>query len=330
MTTEYGEDLLAGLDDIDWASLDHAYGYADDVPGQIRQACGEDGDARERAWNMLFSNIFHQGSRYTASPYTVPFFARIAIAGPHPARSSALTMLKVLAIDWHDEYDLPGGIDTVAWRSVAAEFSPQRLVAWYDEQIAVEANPERRRGLEETRAYCAAGGTIDDRASSLVCYDAVRAELPSLLCLLEDPDSRIRTQAAYLLAWFPEEGVRSVPEILAQLDRETDPQAAATALVAAGLVGDHTLIERLRPWLADSEPLVRWGAATALARLVTTIPGAATGLGRDGLVPRIIEELTSAAVSLAPQPGVKFNDGNLRGYATRSLAPLAALTLDVT
>ncbi|MEU2408671.1 HEAT repeat domain-containing protein [Streptomyces rubiginosohelvolus] len=321
MTTEFSEDLLAGLDDIDWARLDHAYGYADDVPGQIRQACG-DGEARRKAWSMLFSNVFHQGSRYTASPYTVPFFARIAIAGRHPARSSALTMLKVLAIDWHDEYDLPGGIDTAAWRTVAAEFTPQREVAWYDEQIAVEADPEKRRGLQETRAYCAAGGTIDARASALVCYDAVRAELPSLLCLLEDPDSHIRTQAAYLLAWFPEEGALSVPGLLAQLDCETDPRAAATALVAAGLVGDHTLIERLRPWLVDSDPLVRWGAATALARLVTTVPGAVTGLRKDGLVPQIIEELTKAAESPALQSGAEFNDGNLRGYATRSLAPL--------
>ncbi|MEV6477610.1 HEAT repeat domain-containing protein [Streptomyces sp. NPDC051657] len=285
MTTEFDDDLMAGLDDIDWASLDHAYGYAEDVPGQLRQVCGDDDEARREAWRMLFSNVFHQGSRYTASPYTVPFFARIAIADPHAARSIALRMLKVLAVDWHDEYDLPGGIETVAWRRVAAEFRPEKMVACYDEEIVVESDPEKRRGLEQVRAYCAAGGTVDSRASALVCYDAVRAELPSLLCLLEDPSTDIRTRAAYLLAWFPEEGVRSVPGLLAQLERETDPRAAATALVAVGLVGDHTLVECIRSWLVAPEPLVRWGAATALARLVTTSPAAVTGLCGDGLVP---------------------------------------------
>ncbi|WP_328493500.1 hypothetical protein OHS59_12610 [Streptomyces sp. NBC_00414] len=30
------DDLLAGLDDIDWAALGQAYGSAEDVPGQLR------------------------------------------------------------------------------------------------------------------------------------------------------------------------------------------------------------------------------------------------------------------------------------------------------
>ncbi|MEU5256682.1 hypothetical protein [Streptomyces longwoodensis] len=29
------DDLLAGLDDIDWAALGHAYGSAEDVPGEL-------------------------------------------------------------------------------------------------------------------------------------------------------------------------------------------------------------------------------------------------------------------------------------------------------
>ncbi|MEU4275940.1 hypothetical protein AB0F57_13630 [Streptomyces tanashiensis] len=33
------EDLLAGLDDVDWAGLTHAYGPAEDVPARIRAVC---------------------------------------------------------------------------------------------------------------------------------------------------------------------------------------------------------------------------------------------------------------------------------------------------
>ncbi|MER5893843.1 hypothetical protein [Streptomyces sp. NPDC001876] len=321
MIKEQNEDLLAGLDDLDWAGLNHAYGSAEDVPRQLRQVCGADEEAREAAWNQLFSNIFHQGSRYTASSCAVPFLARIATAGPQPARPTALLMMTRLAIDWHDEYDLPGGIDTVAWRAAAAEFTPAKMAAWHDEELAVEEDPERRRVLEEGRAYCVAGGTFDSRASALASYDAVRAELPALFCLLKDPDPEIRTRTAYLLAWFPKEGAGIVPELPACLDSEVDPRAAATALVAAGLVGDNVLVDRLRPSLDVPDPLVRWGAATALARLVTT--GPALGPGDDGLVAQILGELTRAAAAPMSVPGVDFNDGNLRGYAARSLAPLA-------
>ncbi|MFD6115269.1 hypothetical protein ACFWG0_34960 [Streptomyces yangpuensis] len=66
MIDEY-EKLLAGLDDVDWAGLSHAYRSAHDVPGRIRALCGSDDEARKEAFSSLFSSIFHQGSRYSAS-----------------------------------------------------------------------------------------------------------------------------------------------------------------------------------------------------------------------------------------------------------------------
>ncbi|MFI0942893.1 hypothetical protein [Streptomyces sp. NPDC021020] len=189
------DDLLAGLDDIDWATLGHAYGGAEDVPGQLRAVCGPDEDARESAFRSLFGNIFHQGTRYSASPYAVPFLSRIAVAGPPGARAGALLLLARLAVDWHDEYDLPLGIDTAAWR--AAVVSPEENLRWYDEQIAGETDEERLKHLREGRAYCAAGHPVDSREGALRSYDAVRAQLPALLGLLadHDPDGRLR---AYL------------------------------------------------------------------------------------------------------------------------------------
>ncbi|MFE9696051.1 hypothetical protein [Streptomyces sp. NPDC006270] len=46
MINEY-EELLAGLDDVEWASLSHAYESAHDVPGHIRTLCGSDDEARK-------------------------------------------------------------------------------------------------------------------------------------------------------------------------------------------------------------------------------------------------------------------------------------------
>lgn len=81
------------MDDIDWAALGHAYGSAEDVPGQLRAVCGPDEETRDSAFGDLFNTIFHQGSRFSASPYAVPFLARIAVAGPAGARADALMLL---------------------------------------------------------------------------------------------------------------------------------------------------------------------------------------------------------------------------------------------
>ncbi|MEV7180316.1 hypothetical protein [Kitasatospora sp. NPDC093679] len=223
------DDLLAGLDDIDRAALGHAYGSAEDVPGRLRTVCGPDDEARENAFRSLFGNIFHQGSRYSASPYAVPFLTRIAVAGRADARVDARLLLTRLAVDRHDEYDLPLGIGTAAWR--AAAISPEESMRRYEEQIAAETDEERLKKLRDGRAYCAAGHPVDAHEGALRSYDAVRAQLPVLLELLGDPAPEIRTSTAYLLGWFPEEAEAALPPLLARLDGEHP--AAAPALPPA-------------------------------------------------------------------------------------------------
>ncbi|WP_406500062.1 hypothetical protein OG936_36640 [Streptomyces sp. NBC_00846] len=311
--------LLEGLDEVDWAELGHAYGRAQDVPGQLTALCSQDEAARDGALRSLFSNIFHQGTRYSASPYAVPFVARIALAGPHAVRDGVLWLLTRLAIDWHDEYDLPRGIDIRAWRAAAAEVSMEEALAWYDEQIAAEPDEEKRSRIREIRAEWAAGRLMDSRASALLSYDAVRAELPGLLGLLDDPDSAIRTRAVYLSAWFPEEAATVLPRLLDRLQVEDAVTVKATALVAVGLHGDITLTSRLSPHLDAAEPLIRWAAATALARIGSA--KGATGLGTD-LTGHVIAVLAAAAAD-TPRPDIDYNEGDIPGYISRSLLSLA-------
>ncbi|MEV5903405.1 hypothetical protein [Streptomyces sp. NPDC052127] len=317
------DDLLAGLDDIDWAALGHAYGSAEDVPGQLRTVCGPDQEARENAFRSLFSNIFHQGTRYSASPYAVPFLARIAVAGPAGARADALLLLTRLAIDWHDEYDLPLGIDTTAWR--AAAISPEENLRWYDEQIAAETDEERLKNLREGRAYCAAGHPVDAREGALRSYDAVRAQLPVLLELLGDRDPEIRTKTAYLLGWFPEEADAILLPLLACLDGERDPVCVATVLVAVGLLADHDPDGRVRHHLDHEHPLPRWAAATALTRLLVAHPAAAPGLPP---AERIAAELAAFGAGPAPESATAHHTGDLHSYTVRSLLHLMGATED--
>ncbi|MGW2722673.1 hypothetical protein [Streptomyces sp. NPDC001492] len=313
------ERVLEGLDEVDWAELGHAYGRAQDVPGQLTALCGPDEAARESALMALSGNIFHQGTRYSASPYAVPFLARIALAGPRTVRDGVLSLLIRLAIDWHDEYDLPGGIDIKAWRAAVAELSMDEALAWYDEQVAAEPDEDQRNRIRGIRAEWAAGRLMDSRASALLSYDAVRTELPGLLPLLDDPAPAIRTRAASLSAWFPEEAATVLPCLLDRLQVEDSVTVTATNLVAVGLLGDVTLTSSLSPYLDAAEPLIRWAAATALARIGSAED--ATGLGA-GLTRRVIAELTTAAAN-TPMPAIDYNKGDIPGYISRSLLSLA-------
>lgn len=100
--TEYA--ALAGLDDIDWSALSHAYGSAEDLPDLLRRLASagseassghsadateadlDDDDAEaaddaEEILGDLWATICHQGSVYSATVAAVPFLAEIAAAG---------------------------------------------------------------------------------------------------------------------------------------------------------------------------------------------------------------------------------------------------------
>ncbi|MGV9269519.1 hypothetical protein ACWDRR_33200 [Kitasatospora sp. NPDC003701] len=310
------DDVLAGLGDIDWAALGHAYGGAEDVPGELRAACGEDEERRDRAFERLFNSICHQGTRYSASPYAVPFLARIAVAGPAGARTEALMLLLRLAVDWHDTYDLPLGIDATAWR--AATVSQEENLRWYDEQIAAETDEERLKKLRAGREHCAAGHPIDARESALRSYDAVRAQLPTLLPLLDDPDREIRSRCAYLVGWFPEDADIVAEPLLRRAEAERDPVTAATLLIGAGLVTDHDRGDSIARRLNDREPLVRWAAATALARHLILHPGSAG----TPLADRVINELAAFGARPIPEPATLHHQRDLQSYTVHSLLGL--------
>ncbi|MFD1149490.1 hypothetical protein [Saccharothrix hoggarensis] len=88
---------LDGIDDVDWASLDHAYGPADDVPGALRDAAGADEERAGEALDHLFGSIHHQGTLYPATPRAVPFVARLAADPATPGRAGLVHLLGVIA-----------------------------------------------------------------------------------------------------------------------------------------------------------------------------------------------------------------------------------------
>lgn len=67
-------EILKEIDDISWQELKHAYGSAEDIPERLKvlfyPSLKEEG---EEAINSFFSNIYHQGTIYSATAYAVPF-----------------------------------------------------------------------------------------------------------------------------------------------------------------------------------------------------------------------------------------------------------------
>ncbi|TDC40578.1 hypothetical protein E1211_00215 [Micromonospora sp. 15K316] len=241
--------MLDGLDDIGWRRLGHAYGAADDVPDLIRALRSADPAARDDALGTLYTTVFHQGSRYEASAYAVPFLLELLSDPATPDRPAILALVTSLAIGY-DEAVLPDGFPIGSYRR-AAEGGRDLLAAkpapWSGEHQATKeyveyTYVESLDAADQARLWA----YVD-----VAVYDAARAGVPLFRHLLADPDPWVRTGAAYALAWFPEEAAGSV----AALARATDVSQVtgagavevATMLVASGLLNaapDHR-------WLAD-------------------------------------------------------------------------------
>src|SRR5262245_11413745 len=65
--------MFAGLDDVDWASMHHAYGPATDLPDLLRGLLAGDAQAREIALDGLSGAVHHQGDVYDCTIACIPF-----------------------------------------------------------------------------------------------------------------------------------------------------------------------------------------------------------------------------------------------------------------
>ncbi|MFF3372485.1 HEAT repeat domain-containing protein [Streptomyces sp. NPDC002680] len=65
--------MFTGIDDVDWASMRHAYGSAEDVPGLLRGLASADPGERESALDGMYGSVHHQGAVYDSTLACVPF-----------------------------------------------------------------------------------------------------------------------------------------------------------------------------------------------------------------------------------------------------------------
>lgn len=102
--------MFAGLDDIDWASMRHAYGPAAEVPRLIRGLVSRDGDRRSWAGEAFGLAVHHEGDIYECTAKAVPFLIEAAGTPGLKGRPRVLRLLAGIGEsaragrrdEWHD------------------------------------------------------------------------------------------------------------------------------------------------------------------------------------------------------------------------------------
>jgi hypothetical protein len=109
--------MLERLDSVPWVELEHAYGSAADVPGLLRKLLDPDPAVRSETIWTLYGNVFHQGTRYPATPYVIPFLIELCESSETPGRGELLDYLKSLITGYFTVQERPiwGDGEKIYW-----------------------------------------------------------------------------------------------------------------------------------------------------------------------------------------------------------------------
>lgn len=128
--------MFRGIDEVDWASLRHAYGSAEDVPGLLRGLASADPSERQTALDGLYGAVHHQGDVYDSTLACVPFL--LTLAGSEEVRDRAGVVELLVSIG-----DIAGAPDGPATRARDA----LRARAEVFVRLAGDADPGVRRAV---------------------------------------------------------------------------------------------------------------------------------------------------------------------------------------
>jgi tetratricopeptide (TPR) repeat protein len=234
------EEALQGIDDVDWHSLHHAYGPADDVPGLLRLLASDDSDVRDDTWQSLYSNIWHQGTVYQASAHAVPFLLRLLADHRTPDRDSVLDLLQslatgnsYLAVHHCEEDSVFNWRETLAKKGKDFDVELQRELSYIraaneavGEGIALflELAEDAEQDTEMRRAAIATLAVLSTHVEMIVSR---------LRALLEQPNAAaFRADIIRALHHHMDESPRSQRFFRALMQQEADADTASTAAIA--------------------------------------------------------------------------------------------------
>ncbi|MYX16517.1 PBS lyase [Streptomyces sp. SID8374] len=101
--------MFSGIDEVDWASMEHAYGPADDVPVLLRGLASADPAERESALDGMYGAVHHQGDVYACTLACIPFLFELAVDPEVQDRGSVVELLTSIGgfdLDEDDEDEI--------------------------------------------------------------------------------------------------------------------------------------------------------------------------------------------------------------------------------
>lgn len=232
--------MLQGLDEVPWADLEHAYGSAADVPNLLRQLLNPDPKARSQALRTLYGNVFHQGTRYPATPHVIPFLIEMCASPAVPNRGDLLRFWGSLITEYFSIQGRP------CW-------GDGERIYWCGEVLNPEADDSFWGSYPATLHQIYRESL---KGHEVVCH------------LLADEELGVRAGAAWVLACLPTMARASVPKLEAQVRAEPSGWVRAAIAFALGELGTSAPLHRMLA--EDAFPAARCMAACQLARIEPT------------------------------------------------------------
>ncbi|TDB95578.1 HEAT repeat domain-containing protein [Actinomadura sp. 7K534] len=226
--------MFSGLHDIDWSSMEHAYGSADEVPALLRALRSSDAEERRKALGRFHGAVHHQGDVYPCTTASLPFLFELADDVTTPDRADIVELLVSIGSEALGRCDGPYGASEAHVEAVAAMRSRAETLIRFAGDPDVRVRRAVIPGL---------GSFIDDvdRAST-VLRDRLSAE-PGIV------EQLLVTEAMAAMALrLPERAEAQAMAWFAELaaDRAVAPQIRLAAVVQRARcgpdrIGDDTI-----------------------------------------------------------------------------------------
>jgi hypothetical protein len=273
--------MLENVASIDWAKLSHSHGTAEEVPARLAALVGPSEDDRTAALEYFWEYMLHQGSRYEASPYVVPFLFEVLENAEFPLQRELIDLLLGLAVGYGESF-LPYGYDL---RKEEQRFEEQ---SW--------------EGLF----------SYDDERSTY--YEVHRRVNTFSKFLRPECHPETRLSAGFAIAHFAQPLAGMHGRVAEYIECESDEFQLQGLILCFGMLGRYAgaepdvsvLTRYLEP---DCSQTLRVAASIAL----TTILGARTP---DSALETLLAALKESWILSSPRDDWRWwNEGDLLGYA---------------
>ncbi|MEV0637868.1 HEAT repeat domain-containing protein [Streptomyces sp. NPDC050619] len=217
--------MFTGIDEVDWATLRHAYGSAEDVPGLLRGLASADPAEREGALDGLYGAVHQQGDVYDSTLACVPFL--FALAESEGVRDRGGIVELLVSIGWEGEDRARadqgrGGLEgeELASEGLASEGLELGNRASQGLEPENQASPGRVHGTDGTYA---------------MARSVVRAGAEGFVRMIGDADASVRRAAAGALVRFLDEPARVLGLLRERITVERDDQVLLALTESLGL-----------------------------------------------------------------------------------------------